>query len=199
MSRMSRPITAAAVMAAMLVVSACAAADVDTAGEEIAPAPVEDTAETVETDPAADAAGDTADDEHPTGEGATDQAEGLVRIPFEGEVVAGWTTTDEITPEMTTFTALVGGPACAAAGDEPTRDATPQVSVTPDAIVVTVLVDLGDADRVCVDIEPTPVEIDLGEPLGNRELVDGGDLEERRRSGASEPVTDDGGEPDPQS
>ncbi|MEE8601165.1 hypothetical protein [Euzebya tangerina] len=80
----------------------------------------------------------------------------------------------DITPTTTSFVALLAEQGCH--GSEPTppeRIVPPEVQVTDDAVIVTIAVIPPIGGQDCPGVPPAPVLVELPEPLGDRELLDG--------------------------
>jgi hypothetical protein len=89
---------------------------------------------------------------------------------------ATWTFApdQEIGPETTEFVAMVTERECASGQSSEGRIVGPMVDAYDDRVVVTFEVrPLGGAQE-CPGNPPTAVTVPLGQPLGNRALVDGG-------------------------
>tara|TARA_R100000306_G_scaffold52139_1_gene49048 strand:- start:258 stop:713 length:456 start_codon:yes stop_codon:yes gene_type:complete len=93
-----------------------------------------------------------------------------------GESVGVWDVADgeELSPDTTSFQALVNNVQCTS-GREPVVE---DVLVESDAssMTVTVMVRSYDGDQDCQGTPPVSHVIDLGERLGDRVLIDGGCL-----------------------
>ncbi|MBM4409040.1 MAG: hypothetical protein FJ038_10700 [Chloroflexi bacterium] len=87
---------------------------------------------------------------------------------------ATWETADTIGAGTTGFVALVTEVACASGQSSEDRIVAPRITVEPDAITVTFGVAPLKGDQDCQGNEPSPYEVTLPEPLGDRELRDGG-------------------------
>jgi hypothetical protein len=75
-------------------------------------------------------------------------------------------------PETTSFTALVTERACASGRSAEGRIVGPRVLALEDRVLVVFAVQPLGGDQECPGNPSTPVTVDLGEPLGGRELVD---------------------------
>ena len=80
----------------------------------------------------------------------------------------------DIGPDTTEFVAMVTERACASGQSSEDRIAEQQVDVEPGRIVVTFRVRPLEGAQECPGNPPTPVQVDIGQPLGDRVLVDGG-------------------------
>jgi hypothetical protein len=72
---------------------------------------------------------------------------------------------------MTSFTALVTRVGCN--GGETGLVYEPGIAFTPDEVVVTFTVEPGPLAATCPSNLPVPYDVELGQELGNRRLVDG--------------------------
>ena len=70
--------------------------------------------------------------------------------------------------------ALVTEVACASGQSSEDRIVEPRITVDEDAITVTFGVTPLEGEQDCQGNEPSPYEVTLPEPLGDRELRDGG-------------------------
>jgi hypothetical protein len=92
-----------------------------------------------------------------------------------GRVAAAWTTdTADLSPDSTGFTALVSAPVCAGGQPAADRIAEPVISYRPDAVTLIFYVEPVEGAQTCPDAPPTPYEVELSEPLGDRVLFDDG-------------------------
>lgn len=97
-------------------------------------------------------------------------AEGLGPAQWE------WGSADEPTPETTGFDALVTELACASGQSAEGRVAGPQVVRARDIVLVVFAIRPLPGGQDCQGNPSTRATVDIGEPLGDRELVDGGKL-----------------------
>lgn len=80
--------------------------------------------------------------------------------------------TQTLQPEMSIFTARVERLGCSGGVTGTVFD--PQIALRDDEVVITFTVDeLPDGTQLCPGNDQVAVEVDLGEPIGNRTLVDG--------------------------
>lgn len=77
-------------------------------------------------------------------------------------------------PPDTTFTAHVTEVACASGQSSEGRVQEPVVTYLEDVIIVTFFVEPLEGVQDCPGNPPTPVEVQLEEPVGDRQLLDGG-------------------------
>jgi hypothetical protein len=91
---------------------------------------------------------------------------------------ATWTFAPEqaIGPQTTEFVAMVTERACASGQSSEGRIIGPQIEhfVDEKTLTITFQVRSLDGAQECPGNPPTPVRVVLGEPLGNRRLLDGG-------------------------
>ena len=80
----------------------------------------------------------------------------------------------DIGPETSEFVAMVTEGACASGQSSEDRIAEQQLDLEPGRIVVTFRVRRLDGVQECPGNPPSAVQVDLGEPLGDRLLLDGG-------------------------
>lgn len=79
-----------------------------------------------------------------------------------------------ITSDSTTIEVLVNEQACH--GSQPTeleRIVPPEITADDETVTVTIAVVPPTGDQTCPGIPPVPYTVDLGEPLGDRQLLDG--------------------------
>jgi hypothetical protein len=100
--------------------------------------------------------------------------------PALGTTPAGWTLeSDDLGPGSTQLTAAVTRSECN--GGQTGDVGAPIVELRDNEVLVTFRPpELPPAPRTCQGNAPTRVEVDLGEPLGDRVLIDGGCLEDGR-------------------
>ncbi|MGI9015709.1 MAG: DUF6174 domain-containing protein [Euzebya sp.] len=79
-----------------------------------------------------------------------------------------------LTPDATTFTAQVTELVCASGQSSEGRVQDPVVQYWEDTVVVTFFVESLTGDQNCQGNPSTPVEVELTQPLGGRQLLDGG-------------------------
>lgn len=92
-----------------------------------------------------------------------------------GPQAARWSlpADEAVGPETTEFTALVTEVDCASGQSSEGRIVGPEIEFTPDAVIIEFRVrPLGGA-QACPGNPPTPVRVQLGQPLGDRRLLDG--------------------------
>jgi hypothetical protein len=89
---------------------------------------------------------------------------------------ATWThdSEAEITPDTIQFTAWVTERACASGQSSEDRIVGPDIHVSSEAVVVTFKVRQLMGAQACPGNPPTRVTVTLPEPLGDRDLLDGG-------------------------
>lgn len=80
----------------------------------------------------------------------------------------------ELAPDATRFTALVTERACASGQASEGRVSDPIIEYRDSSVVVIFFVEPLGGVQECPGNPPTPVEVDLGEPLSDRSLLDGG-------------------------
>lgn len=99
------------------------------------------------------------------------------RRVIEGRGIAEWQLPETATvgPDTRAFTALVTETACTSGADPTDRLGQPEVVTDDDTVTVTFSTSpLEGGTYNCLGIAPVPVPVDLGEPLGDRVLRDGG-------------------------
>ena len=79
-------------------------------------------------------------------------------------------------PDTQGFEALLSEMSCAGGQSPLGRILGPDVIVTPDAVIVIFAVRRLGGAQTCQGIAPTRIAVDLGQPLGDRKLLDGGRL-----------------------
>lgn len=80
----------------------------------------------------------------------------------------------DITPASTTIEVLVAEQGCH--GSQPTdleRIVPPEVTVDDETVIVTIAIIPPTGEQTCPGIPPVPYMVNLGEPLGDRRLLDG--------------------------
>ncbi|MEW5992484.1 MAG: hypothetical protein AB1736_14235 [Chloroflexota bacterium] len=99
----------------------------------------------------------------------------VVLAPGLGPAIWEWGSEGSPGPQTRTFDALVTEMECASGQSSEGRVVGPQVIRTNDQVLVTFAVrSLGGGD--CPSNPSTRVPVDLGEPLGDRDLLDAGEL-----------------------
>jgi hypothetical protein len=87
---------------------------------------------------------------------------------------ATWLSADEIEDSTTTFEALVTEVACAGGQDPEGRIAEPRITLDEEAITITFGVTPLEGSNDCQSNRPASYQVVLPEPVGDRELRDGG-------------------------
>lgn len=100
---------------------------------------------------------------------AGDDAGDAAKWSLQSQTSTGPATT--LKPEMSTFTAYVERLGCSGGVTGTVLD--PQIALRDHEVVITFTVDaLPDGPQLCPGNDQVAVEVDLGEPIGNRTLVD---------------------------
>lgn len=100
-------------------------------------------------------------------------------ISLQGAGAATWVLAPgrEVEPESTTFEAAVTERACTGGSSSEGRIREPLIIYEPDRVVVIFTVDpLPGGAYTCPGNPPTLVTVELSEPLGDRQLLDGGEF-----------------------
>lgn len=101
---------------------------------------------------------------------ADDGVGDAARWSLQSQTSSGPTQT--LQPEMSIFTAHVERLGCSGGVTGTVFD--PQIALRDDEVVITFMVnELPDGPQLCPGNDQIAVEVDLGEPIGNRTLVDG--------------------------
>lgn len=97
-------------------------------------------------------------------------------MPIDEGGAATWALAPDadIGPDTTEFTAMVTERACASGQSSADRIIGPGIEVTEDAVTVTFRVRPLSGAQECQGNPPTPVSVRLPEPIGDRQLLDGG-------------------------
>lgn len=96
--------------------------------------------------------------------------------PLREPVVAEWEPApgQELTPDTREVEILVHEIECADGDSADGRIEEPEVDYTSDEVIVTVRVRAKDGDVTCPGNPLTPYVLELEEPIGDRDLLDGG-------------------------
>lgn len=96
--------------------------------------------------------------------------------PLREPVVAEWEPApgQELTPDTQEVEILVREIGCADGDSAEGRIEEPEVEYTSDAVIVTIRVRAKGGDVTCPGNPLTPYVLELEEPMGERELLDGG-------------------------
>jgi hypothetical protein len=87
-----------------------------------------------------------------------------------------------LSPDATTIPALISERACASGQPPGDRVVAPEVFTSADAILATVWIRKQQGGQDCQGNPAVPLEIPLGEPVGNRRLLDGSEIPPRDAS-----------------
>jgi len=101
------------------------------------------------------------------------------QIALQGAGAATWVLApgQEVDRESTTFEAAVTERACSGGSSSEGRIREPVIIYEPDRVLVIFTVDpLPDGAYTCPGNPPTQVPVELSEPLGDRQLLDGGEF-----------------------
>ena len=98
----------------------------------------------------------------------------IIQGLFPGDAHWALHPDDEIGPDTIEFTALVTENACAGGQSSVGRVVGPDISYSDEAVTVTFNVRGSGGMNTCPSNPATPVVVRLGEPLGDRVLLDGG-------------------------
>ncbi|WP_432489644.1 hypothetical protein [Kineococcus sp. SYSU DK018] len=88
--------------------------------------------------------------------------------------VATWRVVEPPAPESTQVPLLVNEVSCASGQSAEGRIQKPEVAYQPEAVIITVRVEYAGGAQECPSNPDTPLTVELSEPVGARELVDGG-------------------------
>lgn len=99
----------------------------------------------------------------------------LAACGSSGGALAVWEPADEadLSPQSTSVGALVREVECASGRSAEGRNLDPEVSLGEEEVVVTFRVSPRDGAQDCQDNPVTPYTVELGEPLGERTLLNG--------------------------
>lgn len=95
----------------------------------------------------------------------------------QGEAAVWWPAPGEqVTTETQVLDVLVEEQECASGEPATGRVLDPAIERSDDQVVVTFRVRAVEGNVNCPGNPPTPAQLDLGEPPGNRRLLDGGNV-----------------------
>jgi hypothetical protein len=88
--------------------------------------------------------------------------------------VATWRPAGAVDPDSSRLPLLVNENACASGASAAGRIEEPDVDYRADAVVITFRVEQRGGSQDCQGNPDTPYVLDLQEPVGDRQLLDGG-------------------------